>query len=727
MEDPAVQLATALRDSYTIESELGYGGMATVYLAEDLRHQRKVAVKVLRPELAAVLGAERFLNEIKVTANLQHPHILPLHDSGDANSLLYYVMPYVEGESLRERLNRERQLPIDDALHIAAQVADALGSAHRQGVVHRDIKPENILLSERHALVADFGIALAVTSASGDRLTQTGLSLGTPAYMSPEQVAGDRDIDARSDIYSLACVLYEMLAGQPPFTGATAQVVLARHVTDPVPPITTARSSVSPAVASAISRALGKAPADRFQSVQAFADELGGKVAPDGALGSESSPDTKSIVVLPFGNLSPDPDNAFFADGLTEEIIADLSKVKALRVISRTSAMTLKDSRKDIPTIARELNVRYVLEGSVRRAGNSIRITAQLIDAKNDTHLWAEKYSGTLDDVFDLQEQLSRSIVDELEVTLTSDEDGRIAARPIASVQAHDIWLRARQYTLSLTKDGPERARMLVEEALAIEGDNALLHATLAWVHAVRYSSTVEDAGDVLELAGNHATRALELDPHIAWSHFAASVVSGRRGDIQEFVRSAQRALEIERDSHSLAVLAMYLANAGRIDSARQFADEAAELDPLTWLTMFPRSYVGLMDGRALQGGNEVEATRLFGDVAHGEHPNYSDLSRFIIRALQGERRDAFEVLEKTDLKELAPRDGWLACTVSGCFARLGEPDSAIDWLSQGIEMGFTNHRYLSRHERLLAPIREDPRFEQLMNRAREKERALVV
>jgi serine/threonine-protein kinase len=331
------RLKTALADRYTIEREIGSGGMATVFLAEDCKHHRQVAIKVLRPDLSAVLGANRFLNEITVTANLQHPHILPLHDSGEADSLLYYVMPYVEGESLRQRLNREKQLPIEDALRITAQIAEALESAHRQGVVHRDIKPENVLMREGHAVVADFGIALAVTAAGGERLTGTGLPLGTPNYMSPEQVAGEREIDSRSDVYSLACVLYEMLAGDPPFTASTLRAVLLKHVSEPAPAIDAVRSGVPQPVAAAISRALGKAPADRFESAKAFAEALF-------AAAKEAEPEIKSIVVLPFENLSPDPDNAFFADGLTEELIAELSELRQLRVISRTSAMQFKDT-----------------------------------------------------------------------------------------------------------------------------------------------------------------------------------------------------------------------------------------------------------------------------------------------------------------------------------------------------------------------------------------------
>ena len=272
------RLVSALADRYRIERELGKGGMATVYLAEDLRHGRKVAVKVLLPELAAVLGAERFLSEIHVTAALQHPHILPLFDSGQAEGQLFYVMPFVEGESLRSRLDRERQLPIDDALRIAREVGSALGYAHRHGVIHRDIKPENILLHDGHALVADFGIALAVTSAGGGRLTQTGLSLGTPQYMSPEQATGEREIDARSDLYSLAAVTYEMLGGEPPHTGTTMQAVIARMLTERPRNVRSLRSSVSDNVATALDVALERIPADRWTSIEEFEQALDGKI-----------------------------------------------------------------------------------------------------------------------------------------------------------------------------------------------------------------------------------------------------------------------------------------------------------------------------------------------------------------------------------------------------------------------------------------------------------------
>jgi serine/threonine protein kinase len=436
MADQLEHLQAALSDRYAIERELGSGGMAMVYLSRDRKHERQVALKVMRPELSAILGGERFLREIRIAAKLNHPHILALHDSGEADGFLYYVMPYVEGESLRSKIDREKQLSIDEAVTLTRQVASALDYAHQQGVIHRDIKPENILLHRGEAVVADFGIALAITAAGGDRLTETGLSLGTPAYMSPEQATGAGELDARADVYSLGAVLYEMVTGEPPQTGATVQAVIARLLSERPAKPRVLRDSVPEAMDRAIMKALAKVPADRFPSAAEFATALTAEVA-------ETEDEVKSIVVLPFENLSPDPDNEYFVDGLTEEIITDLSQVSRLHVVSRTSTMMFKGARKSIQAIAQEVGVRYALEGTVRKAGNSLRITAQLIDTSCDAHVWAGKFSGSLDDVFDIQERVSREIVDALKVRLTPDEERRMVQRPIDNVDAYYSYLRA--------------------------------------------------------------------------------------------------------------------------------------------------------------------------------------------------------------------------------------------------------------------------------------------
>src|SRR5947209_8544497 len=274
LTDPLARLQAALAGRYTIERELGRGGMATVYLAQDRKHHRQVAIKVLEPDLAAALGPERFLREIDTAARLNHPHIVPLHDSGEVEGFLFYVMPYVDGESLRDRLAREKQLPLGDALQIAREVADALSYAHRHDVVHRDIKPENILFEAGHTVVTDFGIARAITAAAGGNLTETGIALGTPGYMSPEQGAASGRVDERSDIYSLGCVLYEMLAGEPPFTGPSAESIVRQHLAAAAPRVSAMRASVPPAIEEAIVRALAKTPADRFATAADFVEAL---------------------------------------------------------------------------------------------------------------------------------------------------------------------------------------------------------------------------------------------------------------------------------------------------------------------------------------------------------------------------------------------------------------------------------------------------------------------
>jgi serine/threonine-protein kinase len=741
--DSPNRLRTALADRYTIDREIGSGGMATVYLAEDLKHHRQVAIKVLRPDLTATLGPERFLREVRLAAKLNHPHILGLHDSGEADGFLYYVMPHVEGGSIRARIERERQLSIDEAVALTRQVASALDYAHDQGVIHRDIKPENILLHRDEAVVADFGIALAVSAAGGNRLTATGLSLGTPAYMSPEQVAGDREIDRRSDIYSLACVLHEMLAGDPPFIASTPRAVLLKHVTDPAPPITTVRSNVPQPVAAAISKALSKVPVDRFESAKAFGEALSAEA-------KEAVPEVKSIVVLPFENLSPDPDNAFFADGLTEELITELSGIRQLRVISRTSAMQFKDTKKSVPTIARELNVRYALEGSVRRAGGTVKITAQLIDASTDSHLWADRYTGKLDDIFDLQERLSAQITQELRVALTPDDARRIASHRFDDFRAFDALLRARQEMMKLTPEGIERAIHFVRRAQEIAGENALVHATLARCYSLSYEFGISHDRDTLERADQHASRALELTPDLGLALFAKAHVRHKEGDYLEVVRLLRRARETDRNTDALTLLAMVLAQVGRLDEAREVAAEALLLDPLDVFTRAIRGVIDLLDGRfdaaasrfqeliddpstctphiewmlaqaMVHSGQRDEARELFQRVAATDAAPVADLSELYCQAADGDREAvAAHLSEKHVMVETAKTDESFPIFIANCLVMVGDENGALEWLGHAINWGFCNTRYLEEHNPFLKPLLGNPSFQQLIDKARQ-------
>ncbi|NJD18209.1 MAG: hypothetical protein FIA95_02860 [Gemmatimonadetes bacterium] len=727
------RLRSALAGRYRLERELGSGGMATVWLAHDLKHDRDVALKVLRPELAASLGPERFLAEIRTTARLQHPHIVALFDSGEAGGFLYYVMPCIEVESRRSRLEREKRLDVEAMLAVARPVAQALAYAHELGVVHRDIKPENILLSRGQPFVTDFGIARAVSVAGGARLTATGVAVGTPAYMSPEQVFGDSPVDARSDVYSLGCVIYEMLSGSPPFTGSTVEALLARRVMGPPPHLT----DVPAPVDEVVRKSLATQPQDRFSPAVALADALveAARRAPAADL---------SIGVLPFEYLSPDPDQEFFADGLTEELIADLSKVRALRVISRTSAMHFKGTTQPLPRVAQELNVRHVLEGSVRRAGNNLRITAQLIDAKTDVHLWAEKYTGTLDDVFDLQEQLSRRIVEAIAPALTDETGLRPAFRKLPDVRAFDAYHRARREMYRYDSAGLERALALATRALEVVGPNAVIYALLAEIHYVYHESLVRADDATLAAGEEWAAKSLALDPECADGLRARGCLRMRRGQVRSAVRDFLRAVALEPTGVGCADVAWCCCMLGRMSEARRYAAQGAALDPLFWMTRMQPALASLCDGDAQAALDEAKvALELSQDAwvmdmwaglcaAHAGHWDEADahLSRVlaaesapsishgvaILRALvRSDFPTMRQLLGESVFLEGAKLDWTLAGWAADFYAQLGEPEAALSWLEHAFSLGFTNARFFSRFDRFLAPLRGLPRFEALM------------
>ena len=616
MTDALSALSAALADRYRLERELGHGGMATVYLAQDLRHDRAVALKVLKPELAHALGPERFLREIQVTAQLDHPHILPLLDSGDAGGFLYYVMPYVQGETLRTRLMREKQLPLDDALQIAAEVADALNYAHGQGIVHRDIKPENLLLAGRHVRVADFGIARAVTAAGGDSLTATGVAIGTPVYMSPEQAGGSKDVDGRSDLYSLGCVLYEMLAGHPPFTGGTAHEILARHSMDAVPSLAAARPTVPEGLERAIATALAKVPADRFSTAAQFADALArrGSSATVGAARSSRRvarlaviavagmvtvggailmlrPSPKApgyartaIAVLPFQNLSAQGPHAYFAGGLHDELLTQLSKVAALKVISRTSVMGYESTKTPLRQIASELGVGSVVEGSVQIEGSRLRVNVQLIDAATDAPVWAERYDRTLDDAFAIQSDVAQRIVAAVGAALSDAEQQRLAAVPTANAEAYRLYLQGREYLIrpGFLRRNEEIAQQLFETALARDPGFALAHAALSEVHGRMFWFRYDPSPARAARQRAEAEAALRLAPELPQAHVAMGLAHfwGRR-DYRRALEEFRVALKgLPNDARVWQLIGTVHRRLGNWDEVLAAFEKATQLNP---------------------------------------------------------------------------------------------------------------------------------------------------
>ncbi len=630
-----------------------------VYLAQDLKHGRSVALKVLHPELAASLGSDRFLREIQIAARLQHPHILPLYDSGQieggegAQSLLYYVMPFVEGESLRDRLNREKPLPVEEAVRIGRDIAAALDYAHRHGVVHRDIKPENVMLHEGEAMVADFGIAKAVSAAGSESLTQTGLAVGTPAYMSPEQATGEREPDGRSDIYSLGCVLYEMLAGVAPFTGATVQALIMRRFTDPVPSVRVARPTITPDLEQIVARTLAKDPSARFATASQVVLALSSpKVAtpPEATSVVLVSPNKKSIAVLPFADMSPQKDQDYFCEGIAEEIINALSKVEALHVASRSSAFAFK-GHQDVRKVGEQLGAGTVLEGSVRKSGNRLRISAQLINVANGYQLWSDRYDRELEDVFAIQDEIAENIVRALRVVLSEDEKRAIEVAPTADVQAYDYYLRGRQFFHQFRRSGIQFARRMFERAMEIDPKYVRAYAGAADCCSFLYMYWDASRAN-LEGADAYTRRALELGPAVA-------------------------------EAHASRGLALSLSK--RYQEAEQEFETAIGLNP----NLFEAHY---FYGRALfQQGKFAEAVRYYSEASRVRPEDYqtpilvaSSLHR-LGRTAEAEAmlRRGVQTAEKH--VELNPDDARALCLGAIGYMQLGEPAKALDWAERGL------------------------------------------
>ena len=728
--------------------------MATVYLARDLRHKRDVAIKVLKPELAAALGAERFVREIETTANLRHPNILPLYDSGEAGGFLFYVMPFIEGETLRARLTREKQLPVDAAVQIAREAAEALGYAHGRGVIHRDIKPENILLESGHAVVADFGIAKAVSAAGTGGLTATGLAVGTPAYMSPEQVLAESSLDARSDLYSLGCVLFEMLTGEPPFAAATPQRTIARRLTEPPPAPAERRPEIGAELSGEVQKVLATEPDQRHATASEFVSALtfarsdpAMQTLPYRTGGTRTAargPTRASgIVVLPFVNRSPEASDEYFSDGLTEEIISDLASVKALSVISTTSAMRFKGTDKDVRTIGRELGVRYVLEGSVRKAGVSLRITAQLIDADADSQLWSEKYSGTMEDVFEVQERVSREIVKALGVTLSSSEDQRLAQRPIQNVRAFELFLQARQEIRGFTT--LTHGKELVRQAMEIEGKTAPLIWLLAWADVSLVKVGLADPA-ILKQCAAEADALIAMAPGASYGYGLHGYISFERGNHVESVRYFRAALERDpNDTDSMFWMNVAYWNAGHAELAVPVVERMLTVDPLGAMSWLAKGVTAWFLGRFAEGppatrraleldpqgymirwsagydaalvGNLVDAEAQAQWLkAAGPQVPYTWQLESLVASLKGDEARGLEALAPINTALL---DFHLTFHIAESYAMAGAVDRALVVLEEAVDKGFYAWNSMNVLCPFMRPLRGMPEFARIMEKAR--------
>jgi serine/threonine-protein kinase len=773
-QDILERLRSALTDRYAIEEEIGHGGMATVLRARDLKHQRNVALKVLHPELATAVGPDRFLREIQIAAQLNHPHLVPLFDSGTTDGQLWYVMPLVEGESLRARLLREGQLPLDDSLSIARDIAGAMGFAHSRGIIHRDIKPENILLAGGHALLTDLGIARAV-GAEGESLTETGMIVGTPGYMSPEQGAGNRAIDARSDIYSLASVLYEMLAGEPPFTGPTHLAITAKQLQGGVPSVRVMRQTVPQRLDRALAKALAKVPADRFATAGEFAAALGtpSDSAAEGAAVERSGPlpwkgilvtaallsvlavagflarpssarNSKPVAssaanpirlaVLPFASLSSDPADAFFADGVTEEIGTALGRIPGLSVIARTSVTRYRD--RPLADLARDLNVANVVEGSVRKAGNRTRVTVKLVEAHSESSTWSADYDGTVGDLLAVQSEVARQVAEHLRTTVGG---GRPKAKPVANPQAYEAYLRAMyRWHVVDSKANNDSAISLLERVVALDPGFAEAHSALGAAYVGRLFNYDPDR-KWLERAYVELAHALALDSGLASAYLVRSNIAYTEAEgwkIEAAIRDSRRAIALDPSSATAhnGLGALYL-HVGLLDDARHEFAIAQDLDPLeqfaapriartfwyrqqfdsglAWLNRAP----GFEDERALVlnylGRTATAAALLDSVLLRNRIRSRADLlgPKAVLLAAEGKRQEVERIIrEATASRSAVSHFHHAQYTFAMAYALLGDRRRALELLRNTANNGMPCYPLFAGDPNL-KNLRGDPEF----------------
>ena len=785
---PPSVLNDALQGRYIVERELGRGGMATVYLARDLRHDRSVALKLLHPELAASLGAERFLREIRTTARLQHPHILTLLDSGEAGGLLWYTMAYVEGESLRQRLEREVQLPIEDAVRLASEIALALDYAHRHGVVHRDIKPENILLSDGQALVADFGVARAINAGRDTRLTDTGLALGTPTYMSPEQATASSTVDGRSDIYALGTMLFEMLAGEPPFTGPTAQSVVAKRFLEATPHVRTLRETVPVPVEQALLKSLEKLPADRFATGAEFAAALhqpslsgaAERVPPELPHGRRRSAVLSvlalllggaaylvyslalsdnhgaggliTVAILPFRPLLQGDETGALGIGIPDAIITRLANVSQLRVRPTSAIIRYQDQAPDLGVVAKALRIDYVLNGTVEPAGERLRVSVQLLRAKDGALLWGEHYDLARQDLLTLQDSIATRVSAALSIRMSDEERARVYRHYTSNAAAYEHYLAGRAQLARLTRESTLAAVDNFEHALRLDPNYALARAGLAMASAdmhLRFAPApeVKTWGARAEQEARHA---LALDPNLAEAHLAMAAVYRKAefnwdGTLEE----SRRALALNPSldlGHYYRAAAFY--HLGLFERARGEVREGEKANPENRVEQVRTDGV-----IALLSGHPGQAVALFEQVRRLSDRPVSDSYLALAYFYYGERAQAEATLDTLSrsssasaagrakaalasfvaargdrnraqalLREVTGRsymDHHVAYSIGATYAQLGQPAEARRWLAQAAQTGIPCAGWFA-WDPLLRPLRGDSGFQQLLRELQE-------
>ena len=741
---PAV--GTTLPERYTIERELGHGGMAVVHLAEEKKHARKVAIKILKRDFTASVGAERFLREIGIAARLSHPHIVPLIDSGEWDGQLYYVSPYIPGGSLRDRIIFEKKLPLADVQRIARDIAAALDYAHRNGFVHRDVKPENILFADGHALLADFGVAHAFSAPGIDSpleaITESGLAVGTPAYMSPEQATADQHVDGASDIYSLACVVFEMLAGEPPFLGDSPRATMVRHVMETPRPVRALRPDTPPAVERALAKALAKKPSDRFGSVAEFAAAL---QAQGGDESTHFTSATRTVAVLPFVNASADPSTEYLSDGITDELIDRLAKVEGLRVASRTSVFALKGKAQDIRAIGALLGASVVLEGTVRKSGDQLRITAQLTSSDEGRLLWSQRYDRTESDVFAIQDEISNTIVTTLRATWFADLDQPVQKRYTKSIRAYGLYLQGRYAWNKRTQEGVTEGIQFFEQAIAEDPGYALAYTGLADSYALQIDYRNVAVTNGFQRAKEYALKALELDESLAEAHASlAWTLFIYDWDWTGAAREFRRSIELDaRYATAHQWYSFLLASQRRLDEALVEAHTSQELDPasvsirraLGYTYVYARRYdqaryhltrAIAMNPTAEESYRVLGLTLTMADK-HEEAERvlreatglpgagtYTRVTLAYALARAGDRDYSNSLLK--ELEEKLEHDYVSPVELATLHLGLGNKEQALDWMERAYDERRGWMAYLNVHP-IMDPVRGEPRFKQLVEK----------